>query len=107
MTSHVISSITIHRIKTPVRCKLAPQTFRTDLCSAVYLNGDIRDLFTSTVGVRQRCLLSPTLFTVFLERIMTDALEDHQRTVSIGGRTITILRFSDGIDGLAGKGEDT
>ena len=38
---------------------------------------------------------------------MTDALEDHQGTVSIGGRTITILRFSGGIDGLAGKGEDT
>ena len=35
---------------------------------------------------------------------MTDALEDHQGTVSIGGRTITNLRFADDIDGLAGKG---
>ena len=32
---------------------------------------------------------------------MTDALEDHEGTVSIGGRTITNLRFTDGIDGLA------
>ncbi|GFO21776.1 endonuclease-reverse transcriptase [Plakobranchus ocellatus] len=49
------------------------------------------------------CLLSPTLFNIFLERIMTDALEDHFRTVSIGGRPITNLRFSDDIDKLAGN----
>ena len=74
--------------------------------SAVYLNGDIGDWFRTTVGVRQGCLLSPTLFNIFLERIMTDALEDHQGTVSIGGRTITNLLFADGIDGLAGKEEE-
>ena len=74
--------------------------------SAVYLNGDIGDRFRTTVGVRQGCLLSPTLFNIFLERIMTDALEDHQGTVSIGGRTITNLRFADDIDGLAGKEEE-
>ena len=32
---------------------------------------------------------------------MTDALENHQGTVSIGGRTITNLCFADDIDGLA------
>ena len=37
---------------------------------------------------------------------MTDALEDHQGTVSIGGRTITSLRFADDIDGLPGKEEE-
>ena len=37
---------------------------------------------------------------------MTDALEDHQGTVNIGGRTITNLRFADDIDGLAGKEEE-
>ena len=37
---------------------------------------------------------------------MTDALEDHEGTVSIGGRTITNLRFSDDIDGLAGEEEE-
>ena len=36
---------------------------------------------------------------------MTDALDDHQGTVSIGGRTITDLRFADDIDGLAGEEE--
>ena len=47
----------------------------------------------------------PTLFNIFLERIMTDALEDHEGTVSNGGRTITNLRFADDIDGLAGEEE--
>ena len=34
---------------------------------------------------------------------MTDALEDHEGTVSIGGRAITNLRFADDIGGLAGE----
>ena len=37
---------------------------------------------------------------------MTDALEDHKGTVNIGDRTITDLRFADGIDGLAGEREE-
>ena len=37
---------------------------------------------------------------------MTDASEDHEGTVSIGGRTITNFRFADDIDGLAGEEED-
>ena len=41
-----------------------------------------------------------------LEWIMTDALEDQEGTVSIGGRTITILCFADDIDGLAGEEEE-
>ena len=34
---------------------------------------------------------------------MTDALNDHEGTVSIGGRTITNSRFAGDIDGLAGR----
>ena len=40
------------------------------------------------------------------ERIVTDALEDHEGTVSFGGRRITHLRFDDCIDGLAGEEEE-
>ena len=36
---------------------------------------------------------------------MTDALEEHEGTVSIGGRTITNLRFADDINGLVGEEE--
>ena len=72
---------------------------------AVLFNSSIADWFRTTVGVRQGCLLSPILFNIYLERILTDAVEDHEGTVSIGGRTITNVRFADDIDGLAGKEE--
>ena len=36
---------------------------------------------------------------------MTDALEDHEGTISIGGRTITNLRFAGDINGLAEEEE--
>ena len=38
---------------------------------------------------------------IFLERIMTDALEKHDRTFCIGGRNITNLHFADDINALA------
>ena len=37
---------------------------------------------------------------------MTEALEDHEGTVSTGGRTITNLLFADEISGLAGYEEE-
>ena len=36
---------------------------------------------------------------------MTDTLEDHEGTVSIGGRTIINFRFADDINGLTGEEE--
>ena len=68
---------------------------------AVQMNGSIGEWFRTTVGVRQGCLLSPTLFNIFLEWIMSDALEEHDGTVSIGGSNITSLRFADDIDAIA------
>ena len=37
---------------------------------------------------------------------MTDALKDNEGTASIGGRTITNLRFADDVDGVAGDEEE-
>ena len=65
------------------------------------MNGSIGEWFRTTVGVRQGCLLSLTLFNIFLERIMSDALEEHDGKVSIVGRNITNLRFADDIDAPA------
>ena len=56
--------------------------------------------------MRQGCLLSPTLFNIFLERVIANVLEDHEGTVNTGGRTITNLRFADDIDGLAGQEQE-
>ena len=41
------------------------------------------------------------ILNIFLERIMTDALEKHDRKFSIGGRNITNLHFADDINALA------
>ena len=65
------------------------------------MNGNIGQWFRTTVGVKQGCLLSPTLFNIFLEQIVSDALEEPAGKVSIGGKNITNLRFADDIDALA------
>ena len=65
--------------------------------SAVLFNGSTGEWFRTTVGVRQGCLLSPTLFNIFLQRIMCDALDDHEGSVSIRRRLITNFRFADDI----------
>ena len=81
------------------------QRLDTNGLPAVFINGNI-GVVPHYVGVRQECILSPTLFNIFLERIMSDVLEEHEGTVSIAGRTITNLRFADDIDGLAGSEQE-
>ena len=44
-------------------------------------------------------------FQHFLERIMSDALEEHDGKASIGGRSINNLRFADDTDALAEEGQ--
>ena len=85
----------------------AIQNLYSNSPSAVNLNGSVRELFRTTDGVRQGCLLPPTLFNIFLERITIEASEDHVGSVSIGGRTIIYLRFADDIDGPGGSGEES
>ena len=66
--------------------------------SAVQMNGSTGEWFRITLGVRQGCLHSLTLFKIFPERIMSDALEEHDGKVS---RAVTTLQFADDIEALA------
>ena len=53
----------------------------------------------NNISLRQGCLLSSTLFNIFLERIISDTVEEHNGKVSICVRIfITNLRFADDID---------
>ena len=65
--------------------------------SVVLFNGSTGDWFRTTVGVWLECLLSPTRFNIFLERIMCKALDDREDSVSIGGRLITNFCFANDI----------
>ena len=77
------------------------EQFHDKATSAVQMNGSIGEWFRTAVGVRQGCLLSSTLFNIFLERILSDALEEHEGKVSIDGRNITNQRFADDTGALA------
>ena len=68
------------------------------------MNGSMGEWFRTTVGVRHGRLLSPLpppLINSFLERIMSDALEEYGRRVSIGVRNISNLEFANDIDAQA------
>ena len=43
---------------------------------------------------------------IFLQRILTDALEDHGGKVSMGGRNINNLRLADDMDAIAEEEQD-
>ena len=74
--------------------------------SSVILNNNIGEPFSTTVGVRQGCLLSPVLFNLFLENIMREVLDSFDSSVSLGGRIISNLRFADDIDLIAKSNQE-
>ena len=69
------------------------QTLYDHATSTVLLNNQLGEFFQMTIGVRQGCILSPTLFNLFLERIMQETLHDHNATTSISGRPICNLHL--------------
>ena len=70
------------------------------------IQGTVIDWFHTSVGVCRGCLLSPTLFKVFLESTMTDAPGEHHGTVSTGGRFITNFLYAYDIDWLEGEDQE-
>ena len=73
-----ISGFLFSKWKAPINAKLirvGENLYKT--ASSVYFNGGIGDWFRTTVGVKQRCLLSKPPIKTFLGRILSDALEDH------------------------------
>ena len=62
--------------------------------------------FHTSVGVHQGCLLSPTLVNIFMEDILTHALDNNNGTISNCGVNITNHRFADGIDRIRVEKDD-
>ena len=69
--------------------------------NAVLLNSQPGEFFETTVGVRQGCFLSLSLFNLFLEKIMQETLYGHHTSITTGGRPKCSLRFADDL-GLIG-----
>ena len=57
-------------------------------------------------GVEGSAVVDKRDHHIFLEDIMTHALENCTGTISIGGRPITNLRFVDDIDGITGEEDE-
>src|SRR5437867_638955 len=53
-------------------CKLIKSLY-DQAVSAVRVGNDISEWFNQTVGVRQGCTLSPDLFNLFLDHILSEA----------------------------------
>jgi hypothetical protein len=72
--------------------------------SAVRVNGDLTGWFSTTVGVRQGCVISPQL--ELLELVMLYATNDANIGVKIQGQLFSNLRFADDIVLLAETASD-
>ena len=65
------------------------------------------DLFQIGKGVRQGCILSPSLFNFYAEYIMRNAgLEEAQAGIKIAGRNINHLRYADDTTPMAESEEE-
>ena len=75
--------------------------------SAVKCNGHIGKWFRTTMGSRQGCILSPDLFNIYIENIMSLALDKTIGVgVLVGGHLFNNLQFADDIALLAGSADD-
>src|SRR6218665_3822680 len=63
----------------------------------VKVAGTMSTEFRIRRGVRQGCVLSPTLFNIVAEMVIRETLEGYEGGVQIGGRRITNLRYADDI----------
>ena len=65
--------------------------------SKVRVETKFSEKFPCSVGVRQGCVLSPSLFSVFLEEIVSRKVEELTGGVCVQGLLVNNLRFGDDI----------
>ena len=74
----------------------AVQSLYQEMQCAVRINGTLSDWFSVERGVRQGCLLSPTLFAIYVDDLATE-IKQTGYGVDIGDRKVNILMFADDI----------
>ena len=63
--------------------------------AVVRVNGDVSEPGEIGRGVRQGCLLSPLLFSLYVEMMMEEAMEEIEEGVKVGGYLLRDVRFAD------------
>ena len=74
--------------------------------SAARVDDDITEQFRTLTDVRQGCILSPQLFNILLELVISLAIQDLSIGINLQGMTINNLRFADDIILMADSVED-
>lgn len=77
------------------------QELYNDTQSCVRIGADMTDWFSLNSGVRQGCVLAPTLFSTTIDHIMGKTVADSQCGVSFGHHTFTDLDYADDVAILA------
>jgi len=63
--------------------------------AAVRLNYELTKPSEVRRGVLQGCLISPTLFNVYAEAMMKEALDDLKEGICVGGELAQSVRYAD------------
>jgi len=63
--------------------------------AVISINGKISEKVQIIKGVRQGCVLSPSLFNAYSENMMIEAIGGDRNGVSIGGSKIQAIKFAD------------
>ena len=77
-----------------------------DTMSAVRIDGDLSEWFITISGIMQGCVLSPLLFNILLEVVITLASEKNEFGDKVSGFCISNLRFADHICLIAEGNDD-
>ena len=74
--------------------------------AAVKTSCGTSEWFSIERGVRQGCIVSPSLFNIYSENIMREVTENTSAGITIGGRKINNLRYADDTKLLCESKED-
>ena len=66
-----------------------------EMTATVRIGSDCSEASLIGRGVRQRCCLSPLLFTVYAEMLMVEAMEGIVEGLKVGGKWLKDVRFAD------------